>query len=215
MPNTLTKSDIIEAIQKENGYSRKQSTEATETLLEIIKQTLESGEDVMISGFGKFQVKSKKERKGRNPATGEDLTLPHRRVVTFKCSGSLRDRINNGWTDGERWATTYRYVDNLTFMKLLICIWSPVPITFSQYLPGCMDGNYLNTHIVFYLILAIKRVRNDLFDAHALKKYQSLMRCTWNFIGQVFNWTSDGSLYPFLSGEHRGTLYCWKKASLD
>ncbi len=96
MTNTLTKTDIIEAIQKENGYSRKQSTEVTEILLEIIKQSLESGEDVMISGFGEFHVKTKKQRRGRNPATGADLTLPPRRVITFKCSGTLRDRINNG-----------------------------------------------------------------------------------------------------------------------
>ncbi len=94
MANALTKADIIEAIQKENGYSRKQSSEITEILMEIIKQSLESGEDVMISGFGKFQVKTKKERRGRNPATGEDLTLPSRKVVTFKSSGRLRDHIN-------------------------------------------------------------------------------------------------------------------------
>jgi len=92
MPNTLTKADIIEAIRKENGYSRKQSSEVTEILLENIKQSLESGEDVMISGFGKFQVKDKKERKGRNPATNEDLMLHPKRVVTFKCSGKLRIR---------------------------------------------------------------------------------------------------------------------------
>ena len=78
MPNTLTKAEIIEAIQKENGYSRKQSFEVTEILLEIIKQSLESGEDVMISGFGKFQVKTKRQRRGRNPTTGEDLLLPPR-----------------------------------------------------------------------------------------------------------------------------------------
>jgi len=96
MPDTLTKAHIVEAIEKENGYSRKQSTEVTQILMEIIKQTLESGEDVLISGFGKFQVKKKRKRRGRNPATGEDLTLPPRRVITFKCSGTLRDRINNG-----------------------------------------------------------------------------------------------------------------------
>ena len=94
MPNTLTKDDIIEMIQMENGYSRKQSTEVTEILLEIIKQSLESGEGVMISGFGKFQVKTKKERRGRNPATNEDLILLPRRVVTFKCSNKLKTRIN-------------------------------------------------------------------------------------------------------------------------
>jgi len=95
MPGSLTKADIIAAIQTENGYSRKKSTDIVETLLEIIKSALESGEDVLISGFGKFQVKSKKERRGRNPATGEDLMLEPRKVVTFKCSGILRDMIND------------------------------------------------------------------------------------------------------------------------
>ncbi len=96
MPNKLTKTEIIEAIQKANGYSRKQSTEVSEILLEIIKQSLESGEDVMISGFGKFQVKNKRQRRGRNPATNEDLTIPPRRVVTFKSSNKLKTRINKG-----------------------------------------------------------------------------------------------------------------------
>ena len=94
MPNTLTKADIVEAIQRENGYSLKQSTIATEILLEIIKESLELGEDVMISGFGKFQVKTKRRHKGRNPATNKDLILPPRRVVTFKCFSKLKDRIN-------------------------------------------------------------------------------------------------------------------------
>ena len=71
MPDTLTKADIVEAIEKENGYSRKQLTEVTEILLESIKQSLESGEDVLISGLGIFQVKTKKQRRGRNPATNE------------------------------------------------------------------------------------------------------------------------------------------------
>jgi integration host factor subunit alpha len=65
-----------------------------ETLLEIIKSTLESGEDVLISKFGKFCVKQKDERKGRNPATGHDIMLAPRKVLTFKCSGKLRDKIN-------------------------------------------------------------------------------------------------------------------------
>ena len=94
LPGTLTKADIISAIQTENGYSLKKSTDIVETLLEILKRTLESGEDVMISGFGKFQVRDKRERCGRNPATDEDMILPARRVVTFKCSGRSRDRIN-------------------------------------------------------------------------------------------------------------------------
>ena len=96
MPGTLTKADIISSVQTENGYSLKKSTDIVETLMEIIKAALESGENVMISGFGKFQVKDKKERQGRNPATDEDMILPARRVVTFKWSGRLRDRINLG-----------------------------------------------------------------------------------------------------------------------
>ncbi len=90
---TLTKAQIIEAISIKNGLSKKQSSETVETLLGIMKSTLASGEDVLISGFGKFCVKQKKERKGRNPATGEDLMLAPRKVVTFKCSGKLRKRI--------------------------------------------------------------------------------------------------------------------------
>ena len=96
MPSTLTKADIISSVQTENGYSLRMSSDIVETLLKIIKSTLESGEDVMISGFGKFQVRNKGERRGRNPATGEDMILPARRVTTFKCSGRLRDRINGG-----------------------------------------------------------------------------------------------------------------------
>ena len=90
----LTKAQIVESIQNQIGFTQKGSSEIVETLLEIIKNTLESGEDVLISGFGKFSVKEKKERKGRNPATGNAMMLAPRKVVTFKCSGKLRDRIN-------------------------------------------------------------------------------------------------------------------------
>jgi len=91
---TLTKIQIVESIQNETGFPKNRSLEIVETLLEIIKSTLASGEDVLISGFGKFCVKGKKERKGRNPATGEDLMLNPRKVVTFKCSGKLRSMVN-------------------------------------------------------------------------------------------------------------------------
>ena len=94
MSGTLTKSDIINSIQRENGYSRKKTTELVETLLKQIKTALESGEDVLVSGFGKFCVHSKRERRGRNPATDEDMMLAPRKVVTFKCSGKLRKTIN-------------------------------------------------------------------------------------------------------------------------
>jgi integration host factor subunit alpha len=91
---TLTKAHIAQALAEQNGYPKHQSANAVETLLEIIKRTLESGEDVMTSGFGKFCVKEKKQRKGRNPATGEDMMLEPRKVVTFRCSRQLRDKIN-------------------------------------------------------------------------------------------------------------------------
>ena len=90
----LTKNHIIDSIQDSLGYPRNKSVELTETLLEIIKKNLENGEDIMISGFGKFCVKEKKQRRGRNPATGEDMMLSPRKVVTFTCSGKLREKIN-------------------------------------------------------------------------------------------------------------------------
>ncbi|HHP7234191.1 MAG TPA: integration host factor subunit alpha [Desulfobacterales bacterium] len=90
----LTKAEIIETVSRQNGFSKKQSTESVETLLEIIKRTLESGEDVLISGFGKFCVKDKDQRRGRNPATGDAMMLRNRKIVTFKCSGKLREKIN-------------------------------------------------------------------------------------------------------------------------
>lgn len=91
----LTKADIIEKLTEQTGFTKKKSVETLESLLEIIKNTLETGEDVLVSGFGKFCVKSKKERRGRNPATGSDLMLKARKVVTFKCSGKLREKINS------------------------------------------------------------------------------------------------------------------------
>jgi integration host factor subunit alpha len=90
----LTKADLIESIQSNNGLTQKQSTNLVETTISIIKETLASGEDVLIRGFGKLCVRIKPERKGRNPVTREDLMLQARRVVTFKCSGKLRERIN-------------------------------------------------------------------------------------------------------------------------
>jgi integration host factor subunit alpha len=77
---TLTKAQIVESIQSQTGFSRNKSLKIAETLLEIIKSTLASGEDVLVSGFGKFSVKRKNERKGRNPATGEDMMLRRGRL---------------------------------------------------------------------------------------------------------------------------------------
>lgn len=93
---TLTKADLKELIYKNHDIPRNQCSKIIETLLEIIKRALESGEDVMVSGFGKFSIKAKKERKGRNPATGDDLMLESRRVVLFRCSPVLRDKVNKG-----------------------------------------------------------------------------------------------------------------------
>ena len=91
---TLTRADIIESVHNRLGFPKRQSAELMEILLETIKGSLESGEDVLVSGFGKFCVKTKKERRGRNPATGDDLMLSSRKVVLFRCSHKLRDRIN-------------------------------------------------------------------------------------------------------------------------
>jgi len=93
---TLTKADIVSQLTNHLGFSKKQASETTETLLEIIKSTLVSGDDVLVSGFGKFCVKEKAERRGRNPATGGDMMLAPRKVVTFKCSGKLRERVDKG-----------------------------------------------------------------------------------------------------------------------
>jgi integration host factor subunit alpha len=89
----VTKDDIVARIH-EVGFSKKQAVDLVEALIEIIKANLEKGDDVLISGFGKFCVKGKNQRRGRNPATGQDLMLRERRVITFKCSGKLRNKIN-------------------------------------------------------------------------------------------------------------------------
>ena len=91
---TLTKAHIVNAISDQVGYPKNHSSEIVEILLEIIKKTLESGEDVMISNFGKFCFREKGERRGRNPATGKDMILEPRKVVTFRSSGKLRKKIN-------------------------------------------------------------------------------------------------------------------------
>ena len=89
----LTKKDIVAQIEAQLDFPKHKSLETAEFLLELIKANLEVGDDVLVSGFGKFCVKEKKERKGRNPTTGDDLMLKPRRVVTFKCSGKLRDKV--------------------------------------------------------------------------------------------------------------------------
>jgi integration host factor subunit alpha len=93
-PGTLTKAHIVNAVVESNGYTQKKATETIETILELIKRSLESGEDVLISNFGKFCVQKKAERKGRNPATGKDMMMPPRKRITFRSSGKLREKIN-------------------------------------------------------------------------------------------------------------------------
>ena len=90
----LTKDHIVDSLQSRLGFSRFDSTRFLESVLELIKASLASGDDVLISAFGKFTVHQKAARRGRNPATGEDMPLAPRRVVTFKCSPVLRGRMN-------------------------------------------------------------------------------------------------------------------------
>lgn len=91
---TLTKDDIAESIYNECGFSRPKSVRLIEILLEMLKSSLESGEDVMLSRFGKFSVRDKNPRRGRNPATGKSLMLEARRVVAFQCSTVLKGKLN-------------------------------------------------------------------------------------------------------------------------
>ena len=91
---TLTKDRIIDSLYKNTDLTKSEATQTLESLTEIMKQTSSSGEDILISGFGKFCIKEKKERKGRNPATADDMILEARRVITFKCSGKLKQKFN-------------------------------------------------------------------------------------------------------------------------
>ena len=92
---TLTKNEMISNLTEQMKIDKKTASQSVEKIIETIKSSLESGDDVMISGFGKFCVNEKNERKGRNPATGENLILPGRKIVTFKSSGKLQDRVND------------------------------------------------------------------------------------------------------------------------
>ena len=90
---TFIKTQLVDSIRKQVNLHKNKSTQVVDSLLEIIKKTLEEGKDVMISGFGKFCVTDKRRRRGRNPQTGKNLMLDKRRVVTFRCSGRLRDKM--------------------------------------------------------------------------------------------------------------------------
>ena len=91
---TLTKADIIKSVTKQNGFTERRSKEIVEILIELIKDTLASGDDVLFSNFGRFCVKEKKEKKTHSPIAGGYMVLRARRVVTFRCSGNLRKKIN-------------------------------------------------------------------------------------------------------------------------
>jgi len=91
----MTKIDLFEKIQEDLKLTKKESAEMVEAVFSIMKSTLEAGENLKISGFGSFVIKQKADRRGRNPQTGEALTIEARRVVTFKTSGVLKDLINN------------------------------------------------------------------------------------------------------------------------
>ena len=91
---TLTKKDIVDNILKYPIFEKPNVIQHVESIMDIMIETLANGEDILISGFGKFCVKEKKERKGRNPATGEAMMLRKRRIVTFKASGKLRQKTN-------------------------------------------------------------------------------------------------------------------------
>jgi integration host factor subunit alpha len=93
---TLTKADLVQKVYKNHdNLTKAQATQAVEALLSTMKNCLASGEELLISGFGKFNVKDKNARRGRNPQTGEELILDPRRVITFKPSGILRSKIND------------------------------------------------------------------------------------------------------------------------
>ena len=90
----MTKAEIVDRITDNCGFSKKESQDLLESVFNIMKSTLESGEDLKISGFGKFEVKEKNARRGRNPQTGETITIEGRRILTFKPSSVLRAAIN-------------------------------------------------------------------------------------------------------------------------
>ena len=93
---TLTKADLVQKVYKtHDNLTKAQATQAVEALLGRMKNCLSGGEELLISGFGKFNVKDKNARRGRNPQTGEELILEPRRVITFKPSGLLRTKISD------------------------------------------------------------------------------------------------------------------------
>lgn len=93
---TITKQNLVEQIHEKLGYSKKEASELLESTIDIIKNTLASGDDVKVAGFGVFTIKQKADRRGRNPQTGETLIITARRVLSFKSSHLLKKAINRG-----------------------------------------------------------------------------------------------------------------------
>ena len=91
----MTKADIVERIYEKVGFSKKESAELVETVFDLIKTTLEDGDKIKIAGFGNFVVKEKSDRRGRNPQTGEEITIVARKILTFKPSQVLKSAINS------------------------------------------------------------------------------------------------------------------------
>lgn len=92
----MIKTDIVEKVSDDFKVTKRDAQAMVESVFSILKETLESGEDVKISGFGKFEVKRKNDRRGRNPQTGEAITIAARKVLAFKPSAVLRDGVNTG-----------------------------------------------------------------------------------------------------------------------
>ncbi len=113
-PMTLTKAQIVEALFARNIFTKATSAQIIDTIFELIKRSLQNGEDVLISGFGKFSVKKKLQRTGRNPDTGKPITLPQRKVVTFKCSCVLRTAMNGEVGQGGHIPSPFRTKKNRT-----------------------------------------------------------------------------------------------------
>jgi len=94
---TMTKADIIERIHERVGFSKKEASQVVESVFEVMKNRLEGGDTVKLSGFGKFVINDKNPRKGRNPQSGEEIVITGRRVLSFKPSQVLKKAINSSW----------------------------------------------------------------------------------------------------------------------
>ena len=99
---TITKAELVSIVCDKCSFSRQESVRIVEEVFQILKETLEKGEKVKIAGFGNFNIREKRPRRGRNPQTGEEITIPGKRVVTFKPSVILRRVVNGGNQSSEK-----------------------------------------------------------------------------------------------------------------